>query len=432
MATSAFLWGSGQAIWDWYEMVARVQVPFPSFADAGYLGAVPFAIATVLAFPMAYERARTHARSILDGLIVAAALLIVSWNTVLGAVYHAGADSVLAMVLSVLYPLSDVAIMTMIIVRIGRVAHADRVPLLFLAGGLAAAAVADSDFAYTTANSTYGSGNVLDVGWTAGYLLVGLGALRAVRNPLRDQPRHLLPSRLTALLPYPPIAAALGMTIAERVTSGGLSQFTFWTGLSMVAIVLVRQHLVVVDNVNLLRTLSVRERELAHQAQHDALTGLPNRVYFRDCVAAALERNVITYARSAVLFMDLDDFKAVNDTHGHGMGDRVLEIVAERLRASVRPNDVAARLGGDEFAVLVDRAPDQKHLDAIAMRILQSMREPLVVDGLTMSVPGTIGIALAESSGETCDELLRRADVAMYAAKHEGKDRVGIYRALVA
>jgi diguanylate cyclase (GGDEF)-like protein len=133
-----------------------------------------------------------------------------------------------------------------------------------------------------------------------------------------------------------------------------------------------------------------------------------------------------------VLFIDLDEFKAVNDTHGHGMGDRVLVVVADRLRASLRPADIAARLGGDEFAVLVDHAPDQKQLDAMARRILQALREPMTVEGVAMSVPGTIGMALAEGDTDTCDELLRRADVAMYAAKREGKDRVGVYRALAA
>ncbi|HWW09215.1 MAG TPA: GGDEF domain-containing protein [Candidatus Acidoferrales bacterium] len=432
IGASALSWGTGQAIWDWYEIVAKIQVPFPSPADAGYLGAVPLAIAGVLAFPVAFERARTHIRSILEGLIIAAALLVVSWDTVLGAVYRAGADSPLSMVLSLLYPLSDVAIVTMILVRLGRVAREDRVPLLFLAGGLAAAAVADSNFAYTTANGTYGSGNVLDAGWVAGYLLIAIAALRMVSRPVRGALPHVLPSRWTSLLPYPPIAAALAMAMAEKLTTGQLSEFTFWTVLALVGIVLVRQYLVVVDNVRLVRTLSAREKQLAHQAHHDALTSLPNRVYFRDCVIRALEHNTGTHTRFAVLFIDLDEFKAVNDTHGHGMGDRVLVVVADRLRASLRPADIAARLGGDEFAVLVDHAPDQKQLDAMARRILQALREPMTVEGVAMSVPGTIGMALAEGDTDTCDELLRRADVAMYAAKREGKDRVGVYRALAA
>ncbi|HYL71887.1 MAG TPA: GGDEF domain-containing protein, partial [Candidatus Dormibacteraeota bacterium] len=266
----------------------------------------------------------------------------------------------------------------------------------------------------------------------AGYLLIAVAALRVIKHPLRGLMPHVLPSRASSLLPYPPFAAALGTAMVEKVTTGALSEFTFWTVVALVGIVLVRQYLVVVDNVRLLGTLTVRERELAHQAHHDALTGLPNRVYFRDRVVSALVRSAGTGQHSAVMFMDLDEFKAVNDTYGHATGDRVLSVVAERLKASLRPDDVAARLGGDEFAVLVEHAPDQEHLDAIARRVLQSLREPVHVDGLTLSVPGTIGLAIAEGDGDNCDELLRRADVAMYAAKREGKDRVGVYRALAA
>jgi diguanylate cyclase (GGDEF)-like protein len=432
LGASALSWGLGQSVWDWYQIVQGVQIPFPSFADAGYLGAVPLAIVGVLAFPMASERLQSQVRQVLDGLIIAAALLVVSWDTVLGAVFHVAADSSLKQVLSLLYPLSDIAIITMVLLRVGRITRSGRTALLLVAIGLAFAAVADSSFAYLNAVGTYGSGNALDAGWVAGYLLIGLAALRAIGHPMRGAPPQKLPSRLGSLLPYPPVAAALGMSIAQWVTTGAVTTFTFWTMLTVVSLVLIRQYLVVGDNVSLLGTLTARERELNHQANHDALTGLPNRVYFRDAVASALQHDRSDHTLSAVLFIDLDDFKRVNDTMGHAMGDRVLVIVAQRLRASLRPTDIAARLGGDEFAVLVEQSPDQPHLDAIAQRILLALREPAVFGGVIIPVCGTIGLALADSETDTCDELLRRADVAMYAAKRRGKDRVGVYRALAA
>ncbi len=433
IGASALSWGLGQSVWDWYQVVRDIQVPFPSLADAGYLLAVPLAIAGVLSLPVANERARTHVRTVLEGLMIAAALLVISWNTTLGAVYKAGADSPLAMVLSLLYPISDVVIMTMVLVRVGRVAHRGRAPLLLIAGGLAAAAVADSSFAYGTAANTYGAGNVLDGGWIVGYALIALAALHSVARPVRDvaTPR-VLPSHLTVLLPYPPLLAAVGVVIVEHITTGTVSRFTFATLLALVSLVLVRQYLVVKDNTRLFIMLRARERELRHQANHDALTGLVNRAYFRESVAQALLVAKELRTRGAVLFIDLDEFKGINDTHGHGTGDRVLTIVADRLRRSVRPTDLAARLGGDEFAVLIEHAPDQRQLAAVAGRILQNLREPISVDGLRLSARGTIGIAVVDSDADTCDELLRRADVAMYAAKREGKDRAGIYRELVA
>ncbi len=432
LGASALSWGLGQSVWDWYQIVQNVLIPFPSLADAGYLGAVPLAIAGVLAFPVASERAGSQVRQVLDGLIIVGALLVVSWVSVLGAVFNAGADSTLKMVLSLLYPLSDIAIITMVLLRVGNVTRAGRTPLLLVAVGLTFAAVADSSFAYLNAVGTYGAGNALDSGWVAGYLLIALAALRATARPIRRAPPRRLPSRVGSLLPYPPVAAALAMSVGERMLTGSISVFTFWTVFAVVGLVLIRQYLVVGDNVSLFRDLTARERELHHLANHDALTGLPNRVYFREAVVRALQDDAGDHTLSAVLFIDLDDFKRVNDTMGHGVGDRVLVAVADRIRASLRPTDVAARFGGDEFAVLVERASGQHQLDAIARRILQALREPALIDGVIIPVCGTIGLAVAESARDTCDELLRRADVAMYAAKREGKDRVSVYRELAA
>jgi diguanylate cyclase (GGDEF)-like protein len=432
IGASAFSWGCGQAIWDWYELVRGVLVPFPSFADAGYLSAVPLALAGVLAFPVAHERTTSQVRNVLDGLLIAGALLIVSWNTVLGAVYHAGSPTTLAMVLGLLYPLSDVAVLTVVLLRVRGMPAGGSAPLLLLAAGLVAAAVADSAFAYLTATNTYGAGNVLDAGWVAGYLLVMLAALRGVTRPLRGRPKAAGWSRVRSLLPYPVVAAAMATTVVERIATGATSNFTLATLLAVVALVLARQYLVVGDNARLVRRLRVRERELARQVHYDPLTDLPNRVHFHAAVDAALIRAADDGTRCAVLFIDLDDFKHVNDTLGHAVGDRVLVAVGQRLRSCIRPGDLAARLGGDEFAVLLEHAPDTARLNSMARRVLQALREPLSVDDTILPVRGTLGLAVSENAADTFDELLRRADVAMYAAKREGKDRVGVYQAAAA
>lgn len=432
IGASAFSWGIGQAVWDWYQVVQGVQVPFPSFADAGYLSAVPLVLAGVLCFPVSHERIGSQVRNVLDGLIIAGALLVLSWNTVLGAVYHAGANGTLAMVLSLLYPLSDVAILSMVLLRVRSAPIGGSAPLLLLACGLVAAAVSDSAFAYLTATNTYGNGSVFDAGWIAGYLLVALGALCAIAQRTEGLARTVPMSRARSLLPYPAVAAAMAMILVERFTTGGLSDFTLVTMLALVALVLMRQYLVIGDNVHLVSRLTTRERELAHQVHYDSLTGLPNRTHFRDAVERVLARSAHDKSSCAVLFIDLDDFKHVNDTMGHAVGDQVLVAVGERLRSCVRPGDLAARLGGDEFAVLVEAPPEEAQLNAMARRVLQALREPLAVDDAIFPVRGTLGLAVSDGFADTCDELLRRADVAMYAAKREGKDRVGVYAAVAA
>ena len=168
------------------------------------------------------------------------------------------------------------------------------------------------------------------------------------------------------------------------------------------------------------------ERRLAHQAFHDDLTGLANRVLFRDRVEHALAR-VQRGLPIAVLLVDLDDFKSVNDTLGHQAGDELIRVVAERLAGTARDSDTAARLGGDEFAVLIeDDSADNSEL--VAKRILDAIAIPIHLDGRTFAVTASIGIARAQTGDESdADLLLRNADVAMYAAKASAKGSCRVF-----
>ncbi|MCW2608178.1 MAG: hypothetical protein JWO60_2871, partial [Frankiales bacterium] len=161
------------------------------------------------------------------------------------------------------------------------------------------------------------------------------------------------------------------------------------------------------------------ERELSHQAFHDTLTGLANRSLFSDRVDRSLAACGRTGRPLAVLFLDLDGFKAVNDTLGHGAGDRLLQQVAARLLDCVRPGDTVARLGGDEFAVLLEDLGQAEDGSAVALRVADALRAPVELDGREVSVRASCGIALYRTD-ETGDELMRNADLAMYRAKAAG------------
>ncbi len=170
------------------------------------------------------------------------------------------------------------------------------------------------------------------------------------------------------------------------------------------------------------------EERLAHQAFHDPLTGLPNRRLFRERVDQALARPAGPDGRGYVLFIDLDNFKTVNDSFGHASGDEVIVAAGDRIRACAREGDTAARLGGDEFALLLaDLSEDQAI--ALAERVLEAVHQtPFEFDGRTVVVGASIGIAAA-GPGETTETLLRNADLAMYQAKKRGRGRYAVYEA---
>lgn len=166
------------------------------------------------------------------------------------------------------------------------------------------------------------------------------------------------------------------------------------------------------------------ESQLTHKAFHDDLTGLANRALLSDRVRHALARRSSGGERLAVMLLDVDDFKTINDSLGHAAGDTVLVAVAERLATCVRPADTTARLGGDEFAILLEEATED-HVVALAERIIAALHQPLAVEAMEVFVDASIGIAIAEPGDATPEELLRNADVAMYLAKSQGK---GLWR----
>lgn len=170
------------------------------------------------------------------------------------------------------------------------------------------------------------------------------------------------------------------------------------------------------------------EEDLSFQVTHDPLTGLPNRVLLVDRLDRALTRRRRHPGNVAVLYLDVDRFKAVNDNLGHEAGDRLLEVFAQRLNHTVRPSDTVARLAGDEFAAILPDLVDPSEATRIAERIIEAVAEPVDLGGGALVVTMSIGIALADGDGDVSGpELLRRADIAMYRAKDGGRARVECY-----
>ncbi len=424
IGASAATWGAGQAVWSYMELIAHQDNPFPSLADIGYIGAAPLLLAGLFTMPVWPSGSVAKFRAFTDGLLIAGGLLLISWYTVLAALVASPADTVLAQALSLAYPIGDVIVVTVLAIMWSRTLSEGRGPIALLMCGLGSIALADSTFAYLQAQASFGSGNVVDIGWVAGYLLVGLAALLALGRAMGTR-RGTAPRWRAALLPYVPLPVAIGFAIDEQLTQGYINTFTLSLGLGLFLLVLLRQGLAVRENVILLRRLASNETELNHRAEHDPLTDLSNRTSFirfvDDYLAGPMPDRLC-----AVLFVDLDDFKHINDSLGHAMGDQAIVAVGQRLKACMRDHDLVARLGGDEFAVFLTRLTDVGQMVTIAERLIETLNEPFHSSDMRASVCGTIGVAIAEP-GDDAGELLRRADIAMYAAKARGKGLFGIF-----
>jgi diguanylate cyclase (GGDEF)-like protein len=173
--------------------------------------------------------------------------------------------------------------------------------------------------------------------------------------------------------------------------------------------------------------LTELQEQLTHQAYHDSLTDLANRSLFGQQIEQALRRCAEGSASVAVIFLDIDDFKGVNDTLGHAAGDALLVEVAARIRGCLRRPDTAARLGGDEFALLIEDVDSAVEAEHVARRVLQVLSEPFTVSGTSVTVRASLGIAVADNSDANATSLMRHADVAMYVAKGAGRNRYVLF-----
>ncbi|MEZ5383465.1 MAG: EAL domain-containing protein [Microthrixaceae bacterium] len=237
-----------------------------------------------------------------------------------------------------------------------------------------------------------------------------------------DDERSRLARRLEQLAQSP--AGTIAEVHGSLVASGGNVRAFEATARNLLADPSVEAMVVTMRDVTARREL---EAQLERQAFHDHLTGLANRSLFTDRVAHALDRLARKPENiSAVLFIDLDDFKSVNDGMGHGAGDQLLGRVADRIRVSLRPSDTVARFGGDEFAVLVEDLPTADFAKDLARRLLEMLRLPMSVGELSLGVSASVGVAYLSPSS-TVETILADADMAMYNAKSQGKGRVEVF-----
>ncbi|MFG2576025.1 putative bifunctional diguanylate cyclase/phosphodiesterase [Streptomyces sp. NPDC048481] len=603
----------GNLVWGWYEVVLGRPVPSPSFADLFFLCFAPPAIVGLLVLA---ARPMTKAGWVclaLDAWLIAGSLLTLSWSLALAQAAKFDGPSVAHAALSLAYPLLDIALVSMVLVLHFRRTSVNRTAVNTAVGALALTVMCDALFTSPLLHNNYRSGQLLDAGWFAGSLLLAYAPWAASRRqaaeeghtrvvlehlpgkraggrpqtPPRVQGRAPQPGRptahtaahphaqtpaqqgehgrfpstrpitgsLAALTPY--LAAAVcTLGILYNVLNGrSVDRVVLLTGGTVVLALVVRQGIMLLDNITLTQELAQKENhfrslvqgssdvimiaapsgvlryvspaaagvygrpaedlvgteladlihpgdlgcvvhevrrflaaspqdepttriecrfrsgdggwlnvestvnrhhgglifnsrdvtervrlqaQLQHNAEHDPLTDLPNRALFTRRVQQALSGRRSSdrgqaLRGTAVLFIDLDGFKAVNDTIGHAAGDQLLVQAARRLQEAVRKSDTASRLGGDEFAALIvgdgarDRAARERQILELADRLRLTLSQPYLIDGGEVRVAASIGVAFADP-GLGAGELLRNADLAMYRAKAGGKGRVELYK----
>jgi diguanylate cyclase (GGDEF)-like protein len=421
LALSCASWCAGQGYWSW--LSARGEAPFPSLADAGFLGFAVLAVIGLVVHPAGGGRTGSWQR-VLDSVMTCGAVSLLSWETVLGAVVAVdNGYGDFARTLLLAYPVADVV---MVVLAVLLLAHTrgDRTALNLVGLGVVAQAIADSTFAFLAATSSYDGGSV-DVGWVIAFLLIALAGACPVDDPrpADRRPGAVPPSVPVSVVPYIPVVAAFSVALGATFSGHPLTPGELLIVTVVVGTLLARQYATVRENTRLAADLAAREVELKHLAFHDPLTGLANRALFRDRLEHALELHTRDPRGVAVVFLDLDDFKAVNDRFGHGVGDELLGRVSERITGALRGGDTIARLGGDEFAVLLEDGGDGL---TSAARIADALRAPFALAGRTLQVQASIGVCALEPTDPSvsADTVLARSDAAMYRAKHSGKARV--------
>ncbi|MCT7355659.1 EAL domain-containing protein [Streptomyces sp. 15-116A] len=578
----------GNLVWGWYEVVLGVPVPSPSYADLFFLCFAPPAIVGLLVLA---KRPVTKAGWVclaLDAWLIGGSLLTLAWSLALAQAAQAGGPDVAHTALSLAYPLLDIALISMVLALHFRRSAVNRSAVNTAIGALALTVLCDALFTSPLLHNDYRSGQLLDAGWFAGSLLLAYAPWTAPRGGRPEEEQHTrvvrehLPGQRSGPHPQPPPPAGeLGRYSAARPIAGSLAALTPYlaaavctlgilynvlngrsvdrvvllTGGTVVLALVVRQGIMLLDNITLTQELAQKENhfrslvqgssdvimiaapngilryvspaaagvygrpaeelvgselahlihpedlgcvvhevrrflaaspadepttriecrfrsgdggwlnvestvnrhhgglifnsrdvtervrlqaQLQHNAEHDPLTDLPNRALFTKRVQQALSGRRASdrgaaLRGTAVLFIDLDGFKAVNDTIGHQAGDELLVQAARRLKDAVRKGDTASRLGGDEFAALIvgdgarDRDARERHILELADRLRATLSQPYLIDGNDVRVNASIGVAFAEP-GLGAGELLRNADLAMYRAKAAGKGRVELYK----
>jgi diguanylate cyclase (GGDEF)-like protein len=385
--------------------------------SAGLLAvALVLVVWSLLRLPNARRSGADWLRLSLDAATVLIGASTFLWHFILRSQLRSGSGPATVLGLVVLCLICLLAVLAVVKLMLAGTDAVDPLALRLLAAVVGVGAIGSALVPVLTDPRYAG---VSDVITTTEGLVAALAGFVQCRRAVTEAPTPR--TRPYSVMPYLAVGAVNSLLLAAVLN--GDDQLAVLIGtITATAAVVIRQLLAFRDNAALVEQLRQHQQQLREQATHDALTGLANRALFNE----TLDSFTASEELISAILIDLDNFKTVNDTLGHPVGDALLIEVSQRLRTAVRPDDLVARLGGDEFVVLLPRA-DASQASEVATRIVDSLALPVWLAGQDLAANASVGVA-ERHQGDQADDLLRHADLAMYTAKREGKSRFSVYR----
>jgi diguanylate cyclase len=400
LAAGLLLFTAGSVLWTtWVQFFNPV--PYPSIADFCFL-AFFFGAFVGIGLLVRETMPKTSRTIWVDGVIAALGVAALEATLVIGPISQANKGDFGTVATNIAYPIADLVLVSMVVV-VFAVRGWRPGPLWWTLGaGLVIFAAADSVYVLRVTSGTYVTGTPLDSLWLIGAFLMVFAAWQGMSDR----------SRSAAMMQPPNIVPALFLLSSLGIVVYATARPVLPLGVVLATATLVIAIARSAYAFRQLRALAASKRE----ARTDELTGLPNRRLFFERLAVCFEPGAMPY-RLAVLMIDLDRFKEINDSLGHQVGDDVLRQLGPRLTAAVGNTGTVARLGGDEFGLVLSPLVDARAATVVAERVREVLQEPFQLEGMSLRVDASIGIALAPDHGTTPESVLQKADVAMFAAK---------------
>jgi len=419
IGVGATSWGIASLVYFFTGSVLHLGV-FPSLADFFYLFTLPCIGLGIITLRRESQGKLNRLSILLDTLMVVLMIGEVLWTTSVSSTIGSYPGQPFALTVALAYPAADLLLCAgIVILALWQPVNLTRSGLLLLAAGMGSFLASDMTYAHQIGLGTYQAGTPADAGWTLAATFFGWAAYANGQTKRQATGLALSISRALnrwmPLVPHYAVLVAFALYLFSRLLGSHPSALQAVVLLLVAALFTLRQALVLAFNQHL-------QASLAHRAGHDSLTGVRNRNDLELRLQSLIDGNQRAEQKAAVLFVDLDRMKLINDTFGHPVGDLVLREVAARLTREVGCSNSVTRFGGDEFVIILPEIQRPTEAASTAQRLLEALTQPFQVVGETVNLTASIGIALIPGDATTAAQAIEKSDKAMYEAKQDGKN----------